>query len=114
MKRIANRDARKYVQNREPFAGSNINAQWHHADGDDGDADWYVVYSYGAHWPLFVYANGCWFENEDKYSVSTSKHHTQCHPHTPTILLSTSWMKRLAQGGFEAIAKERILTGEAA
>ena len=31
-----------------------------------------------------------------------------------TVLLSKAWMIRLAKGGYNAIAKERILTGEPA
>lgn len=36
----------------------------------------YVVYSYGYHWPLAVYDRGTctWYVNEDKYSVTTSRH----------------------------------------
>lgn len=115
--KIANRDARKFVQQQHPFQGNNIFAQFHtqnNEDGTNGPDMWYAVYSYGAHWPLFVWANGTWFENEDRHSVTTSKHRTQTHPHCPTVLLSTEWMKRLARGGYRAIAKERILQGVAA
>jgi hypothetical protein len=75
---------------------------------------WYVVYSYGEYWPLFIHANGTWFENEDTHSQSTARHRSQCHPHCPTVLLSTKWMLRLAKGGYAAIAKERVLQGEPA
>lgn len=107
MNRIANKAARAMVQNLTPFEGSNLFARLNSNDSEE----WYVVYSYGAHHPLFVHANGAWFENEDKYSPTTSKHRSQSHPHKPTVLLSTQWMKTLAQGGFRAIAKERILHG---
>lgn len=107
--RIANIKCRKYVQNREPFRGSNlygINSLV------DADHEVYTVYSYGDHYPMFIYTEGMWFENEDKYSPTTSKQRGQAHPHTPTILLSTQWMKRLANNGYQGIAKERILTTE--
>ena len=44
----------------------------------------YIVYSYGKHFPLFVFdkQTGTWYTNEDKYSVTTSKHRTQCLPYT--------------------------------
>ena len=114
--KIANRDARPLVQKQHPFEGNNIYAQFHTMKNEDGTHTgmWYAVYSYGDHWPLFVHANDIWFENEDKHSVTTSKHRTQTHPHCPTVLLSTKWMKRLAQGGYAAIAQERILQGEPA
>jgi len=115
--KIANRDARQFVQKQHPFEGNNIYAQFHTQNNDDGTNGpdmWYVVYSYGDHWPLFIHAGDTWFENEDKHSVTTSKHRTQTHPHRPTVLLSTKWMLRLAKGGYAAIAKERILQGEPA
>lgn len=107
--RVANNSCRKHVQNREPFRGSNLYGVFSLLDADQ---EVYTVYSYGEHYPMFIHTNGMWFENEDKYSRSTSKHHGQAHPHTPTILLSTRWMTRLALNGYQGIAKERILTTE--
>ena len=115
--KIANRDARKYVEKEHPFEGSNLYAQFHtqnHPNGDNGPDMWYVVYSYGDHWPLFIKANGTWFENEDKHSRTTAKHRTQCCPDRYTVLLPYQWMLRLAKGGYAAIAKARVLQGEPA
>ncbi len=108
--KIANRDARQYVQRLHPFEGSNLFAQYK----PEGNGVRYIVYSYGHHWPLFVHCHDTWFENEDRFSVTTSKHRTQSHPHCPTVLLSVEWMRKLAQGGYQAIAKERVLKGEPA
>lgn len=106
MKRVSNSSCRPFVQRREAFQGSNLYA----INLDQGTDDFrYVVYSYGDHWPLFIYTNGCWFENEEKHSRSTTKHRSQSHPHHPTILLSRHWMRTLADCGYSAIAKERIL-----
>jgi hypothetical protein len=115
--KIANRDARQFVQKQHPFEGSNLYAQFHtqnHPNGENGPDMWYVVYSYGTHWPLFIHAGGTWFENKDTHSQSTKRHHSQCHPHCPTVLLPAQWMKRLAEGGYAVIAKERVLQGEPA
>lgn len=118
--KIANKDARKFVQQQHPFEGSNLYATFRTKKGKDAEGNdthtgsWYAVYSYGDHWPLFVYANDTWFENEDKYGMTTSKHRTQTHPHCPTVLLSTAWMIRLARDGYNAIAQQRVLTGEPA
>ena len=40
------------------------------------NGDKYVVYSYGYHWPIAVYdrAARMWYVNDDKYSVTTSRH----------------------------------------
>jgi hypothetical protein len=51
----------------------------------------YVVYSYGEHWPLFIYdlRDARWFGNESTYGATTSKHKTLCQPHTSTPI---TWM----------------------
>jgi hypothetical protein len=103
--KIANRDARPLVQQLHPFKGSNLFAQYR----PEGNGVRYIVYSYGDHWPLFIHCHDTWFENEDKSSRTTAKHRTQTHPHCPTVLLSYQWMVRLATGGYEAIAKARVL-----
>ena len=107
--KIANRQARPLVQKQHPFEGSNLHAQFH-CNHETGES-WYAVYSYGKHWPLFIHANGAWFENEDKASPTTSKHRSQTHPHTPTVLLSCRHMIRLATGGYHRLVQERILHG---
>lgn len=70
--KIPNYKAKEYVQNRQPFTGSNTFGEC------VGDA--YVVYSYGHHWPMFIYVGNKWYENKDSRSVSTSKHQTQLRP----------------------------------
>lgn len=99
--RITNKQAKVYVEQLKPFIGSNLKAI--EKDG------MYIVYSYGEHFPAYIYAEGAWFENEDDYSASTKRHMSQARPTTRTIPLSTRWMCLLAQGGYNAIAKERIL-----
>ena len=103
--KIANRDARKYVQSCTEFQGSNLFAVMR----TDNTGGWrYVVYSYGYHWPLFVYTNGVWYENENKYSPTTSKHRSQCHPLGSTTLLPYDQIKTLANYGYTALAKQRV------
>jgi hypothetical protein len=114
MAKVSNKDCRKHVQNREPFDGSNLWGVWQNSTIVEDDSKFYVVYSYGHHWPLFVYAEGVWFENEESFSQSTKRHRSQANPHVNTVLLSCYWMKKLAVLGFRGIADQRILTGEAA
>jgi hypothetical protein len=104
--RVANTKCRPYVEKREPFRGSNLYGIYSLVDADH---EVYTVYSYDTHHPLYIYTEGMWFENEDKYSPSTSKHLTQARPMgVRPILLSTRWMQRLANNGYQSIAKERI------
>ena len=94
MERIANKDCRSAVENRKEFNGSNLFARWH--------GKVYVVYSYGEHYPMFLWiapdrADGGWYENSDKYSRSTSKHHSQARPFraVPIQPASTQDLKNL-------------------
>ena len=80
--KIANKDASESVNNRHAFQGSNIFAEniRHHTCGCNEDL--YVVYSYGHHFPMYVfdYTTREWYANSDKYSPTTSKHQSQCRP----------------------------------
>lgn len=104
--RVANVKCRPYVTERDPFKGSNLYGIYSLMDADH---EVYTVFSYGDHYPMFIYTEGMWFENEDKYSPSTSKQKSQARPMgVRPILLSTRWMQRLANNGYQSIAKERI------
>ncbi len=101
MERIANKNASGYVRRRREFKGSNLFGTY--LD------DRYVVYSYGEHWPLFVHINGAWFENQDKYSRTTSKQKRQAHPDADTVKLSTEQMISVAQKGIVGHVVERMV-----
>ena len=109
MKRVANKDARTHVQNRKEFEGSNTFAEWSLGKGaSEGSPRRYIVYSYGKHWPLFIWENGVWYENADRASVSTSKHRTQLHPHTQTRPLGKDAMVDIARLGFSGLVASRL------
>lgn len=85
MKTTANvYDARECVEKKEQFknrsksiftSGASI-TEW-----SEGDS-LYIVYSYGSHYPMFIYDYTCerWYANEDYYSRTTSKQRTQLMP----------------------------------
>jgi hypothetical protein len=85
--RTTNRNARDYVRNGVPFKNSNgqLFALWE-------TPEMFVVYSYGDHWPLFVWYGSEWFQNEEKFSMTTSHHRSYAHPHTETELRSRRWL----------------------
>jgi hypothetical protein len=107
MKRIANKDAREFVQSKQAFKGANLYAVWTREKG----RAMYVVYSYGGHWPLFMYDDevGVWFENAERVSVTTSKHRTLAHPHVSTIVCDADTIKQAMKNGVNAV----LLRGEA-
>lgn len=83
--KTTNSNMRPLVQARKEFVASNVFGTW---ETDDV----YVVYSYGKHFPMYVFCwedfdegistprVGIWYGNTDKYSRSTTKHQTQARP----------------------------------
>lgn len=72
--RTSNKKCRALVQSLTPFQANNLFAV--------REKGLYIVFSYGRHWPLFIHADGTWYENSDRYSVSTSRHRSQANPYT--------------------------------
>lgn len=104
-KRAANKDARRFVQNFKEFEGSNTFAVWVRYPKEP---ERYVVYSYGRHWPLFIYEGGKWYENAGRYSVSTSKHHSQLHPLCETEKHPAEDMRAIAYYGVAGWMKRKL------
>ena len=75
MQKTSNKNCQPLVEHRVEFKGNNIFSKW-------VNDNTYVVYSYGLHFPMFVFLakEGTFYENSDKYSVSTSKQQTQARP----------------------------------
>lgn len=101
MERTTNKNASNCVRQRREFKGSNLFGTY--LDGR------YVVYSYGEHWPLFIHADGAWFENQDRYSRTTSRQKIQAHPGVDTVKLSTEQMIAVAQKGIVGHVVERMV-----
>ena len=78
--KVANKNARQYVDELKVFEGSNTFATWESNPYDNEDL--YVVYSYGYHFPMYIYDRqaGIWVGSNDSYSVSTSRQQSQCRP----------------------------------
>ena len=99
-------NVRPYVQQKVDFnnASGSLYGSYSHSKRQ------YTVYSYGPHWPLFIYSNITkqWYENTDRYGTTTSKHHGQAHPHRDTIGLCCDDMKLLDQHGPVALTKHRL------
>lgn len=77
-----NTDARSYVQSCTEFNGAkNDYSRNGYAISGRRVAHLYVVYSYG-YWPMFLCdtRTDTWFINAHRYSATTSKHQSKCHP----------------------------------
>lgn len=82
--RVANKNASEYVNELKEFKGSFNKYAKHNASifAENDMEDLYVVYSYGYHFPMYIYDRqaGIWIGNKDKHSVSTTRHQSHCRP----------------------------------
>jgi hypothetical protein len=103
--RVSGWKARAYVQNGINFTNHNgqLYGRWE-------SPSLYVVYSYGAHWPLFVWYGGTWYGNEDSYSPTTTKHRTQTHPLTDVCWMPQDDMRALAGYGWTGLCEHLAAT----
>lgn len=100
-------EMRGCVEGLSSFKGNSVFASW--VDG------LYCVYSYGQHFPMYVYDSeatlfdekgnpirkGVWLGNTDRYSVTTSKHQGKCRPRTVDKWLNTEQLKDVIyEGGY--------------
>ena len=98
MIRTSNKNSSIYSSSLDDFKGSNIFGE--------NTENLYIVYSYGYHFPMFIYdkKEHLWFKNSDKYSSSTSKHQTQVTPyqhidysHDKVVSLNTKELKSIIE-----------------
>ncbi len=111
MKKISNYQMREYTTHRKTFRTNNETVYARYESRSNTDKDLYVVYSYGEHFPMYVYDDEThsWFGNEDKYSTTTSKHQTLAKPDTDdmTMLPTDALVDMVALGGYREYCAER-------
>lgn len=66
--KTSNKESHNFTTNRIEFQANNLSAE--------NQNGCYVVKSYG-YYPIFIYKNGQWYENESRYSMTTAKQMTQ-------------------------------------
>lgn len=105
--RTTNAKSRQFVQDKQAFEANNLRAVHFPSV--------YVVYSY-KWYPLFAFSfiTRKWYENKDRYSVSTSKQRTQCHPQTETVLMSHEELKDFIQSTRDGVTWEQMRSLEVA
>ena len=102
METITNKQMGEYTTQRLPFKNSNSTVFTREPP------NLYVVYSYGDHFPMYVYDYQAkmWFGNSDKYSVTTSRHQTMARPKGDKIhMLNTDELKQVICRGLNKESK---------
>lgn len=118
------REARACVRYRTEFTGNNIYGRWIYDDKTIPNQELcptgavparYVVYSYGTHFPMYIWdgSTGMWYGNKDKYSCTTSRHQSACSPPHVDAWYDTHMMEVLARTGFVGAVKARVIDAAA-
>jgi hypothetical protein len=99
-------NCRSYVERMVPFHTSNkqLFGYW-------TPSGVYACFSYGQHWPLFIFEpkTARWYANEEKYGTTTSKHFSKAYPLTSEpVNLSCTAMKKLVSEGYTALVEWRL------
>ena len=109
-KRVNNSDMWRYTTDRQEFKNHNETA-W----GEWRD-NLYIVYSYGQHFPMYVYDEQAdrWYGNRDKFSRTTTRHQTNSQPEGVPIEWTDTkhLMAIILLGGIIDYAVERLSTPE--
>ena len=102
--KISNKNAREYVNNKEHFTGNNIFAEW--------KGNTYTIYSYGTHFPMYVYDQGSnmWIGNAERYSQSTSRHQSQARPNHVDKWVDTESLKKIVVDGIVGYCMNKVLS----
>ena len=89
--KTTNPKVRPHVQAKQPFIANNIFAEWVPTE----EEEIYVVFSYGFHFPIYAFIPSVnrWLANVDRYSVTTSKHKGQAHPHESCTEVSRDFLR---------------------
>jgi len=99
--RVSNNKARQYVEKLEEFQGSNTKGIWHSWDNiwEGGPKKLYVVYSYGHHFPMYIYdeEQNKWVGNKDRFSQSTTRHQSQLRPSSIGLWVDTEEMQSIVR-----------------
>ena len=112
MTKITNAQAKLYIERKEEFKTGNetIFGEFYEGDTDQSIPAVYVVYSYGKHFPMWVYDYGAdqWYGNQDKYSRTTTKHQSITKPQNIHQWLDTATLKRVINLGISGVVAHRM------
>lgn len=117
--RIVNPDSKEFVKKRKNFIGSHI-------FGEDigGLGKMYAAFSYGEHFPLYLYYKGKWYHNTSDYELedgsinnATEKHREDMRPTRETHGEDTETLKAMIskfkkKHGIKEISHTSVEPGE--
>ena len=107
MTKISNKEIRAKVEIMEEFDNKNSSCYGRRLE----KAGLYVVYSYGEHWPLFVYdwRVNQWYENNSRYGNTTSRHASHSRPYDLTTSAKANGFIEMSVAEIKEFVQRRIV-----
>lgn len=101
-------DCVELARKKEPFQFNNV-----FAIAKLNDLEYpptYTIYSYGGHFPMYVYDYGIcqWIGNNDKSSSTTGRHKSKFKPHSVAQWVSTETLQTIAAYGLVGACARRL------
>ena len=98
-KYVNNNDMRQYVQKCQPFINNNQTV--YSNTSQEKDDNWYTVYSYGTHFPMYICDLNTkeWYGTWEKHSRTTTRHQNKTHPLCEVKYLPLHLMKKMGKFG---------------
>jgi len=95
-----------YIARHEAFTTNNdtVFGEWQSVSGGEPV---YVVYSYGYHFPMYVYAEDQWFQSDAHYSSTTSRHMSYAYPGKTTVV-TMEQLQYMIRRGYTVMVSELL------
>lgn len=101
---------------RDEFEHASVEGKWrpiYHLDFEGQyvpQGQVYAIYSYGYHFPMYVYdpETGSWYGNKDKYSNTTTRHQSKYRPSEVAEWFDTTTLQEIIKYGFIGRVTQRL------
>ena len=112
-------DGVRLARYRDEFEHSSVEGKWKTIWKHTGVGDFeelcrvYVIYSYGSHFPMYVYDETSqeWLGNTDKYSRTTSSHQSKYRPSEVAKWFDTATLRDIVGLGYVGYITNRMENG---
>ena len=104
-------DCVELVRKKEPFNFTNVFGTFRPERGDEIlRPPTYTVYSYGLHYPMYVYDyEACqWYGNKDKSTPTTNRHMKRFEPYSIAQWVDTQTLSNIAIHGIVETSAQRM------
>lgn len=108
-KRTTNSKCKEFVNECLPFVASNLYAEWVYPKNKEEPA-MYVVYSWGTHFPLYIWepVERTWFANTTGSTTSTDAHRWDARPSGNALPLDLDTMLDIVSEGIRPVYSKII------